>query len=105
MPADDERWRDVGRAADFPADRARPIQVDGRRLAVGRSGAGWFALDGLCPHAGAVLAEGEVDGGLLICPLHAFAFDVETGHCDDDPSCSVRAYPTRVAKGAVQVRF
>lgn len=96
-------WRDVAPADDFAPDSARPAMKAGVRLVVGRSGDDWFALDGICPHAGAVLGEGMVDGGLLICPLHAFAFDVATGHCDDDPGCSVRAYPVRVREGTVQV--
>jgi nitrite reductase (NADH) small subunit len=77
--------------------------VAGVRLVVGRAASGWFALDGICPHAGAVLAEGLVDGDLLVCPLHAFAFEVETGRCVDDETCSVRRYPVRERDGAVEV--
>lgn len=98
-------WRDVGPAADYPPDSARPVMRHGVRLAVGRAGSTLFAVDGLCPHAGAVLGEGLVDGSLLVCPQHAYAFDVRSGRCEDDPACSVRAYPVRVSEGRVQVRL
>jgi len=83
----------------------RPARAAGRPLVVGRAGDRLFALDGICPHAGAVLGEGMVDGDLLICPLHAFGFDVGTGYCEDDPGCSVRAHPVREIEGRVQVRL
>lgn len=90
-------------ADELPPGSVRPAQVAGVRLAVGRTRQGFFAVDGLCPHAGAILGEGLVEGGLLICPQHAYAFEVATGHCDDDPTCSVRSYPVRVEGGTMQV--
>lgn len=32
-----------------------------------------------CPHAGATLSEGELDGTVLTCPRHGSQFDVRTG--------------------------
>jgi nitrite reductase (NADH) small subunit len=75
------------------------------RLVVGRGDAGFFALDGICPHAGAVLADGMLDGDLLICPLHAFAFETASGRCVDDEGCSVRRYDVRQSEGALEVRL
>ena len=46
-----------------------------------------------------------IDGPWVICPLHAYGFDVKTGHCEEDSSCSVRTYAVRVQDGAVQVRL
>jgi nitrite reductase (NADH) small subunit len=97
-------WRNVGQAASFPPDSVRPALVAGVRLAVGRAGDAFFALDGICPHAGGVLGEGLVDGRTLVCPLHAFGFDVATGLCADDLSVSVRAHEVRVEDGVLQVR-
>ena len=98
-------WRDLGPAADFAPGRVRAARVAGVRLAVGRTERGFFAVDGLCPHAGGVLGEGILDGDLLVCPLHAYAFDVRSGACADDESCRVRAYELRVEAGVLQVRL
>ena len=32
-----------------------------------------------CPHAGADLADGFVDGGRIVCPWHNVPFDPDTG--------------------------
>jgi len=79
--------------------------VGGRRLCLGRASEGYFAIDDTCPHAGGSLSEGIVAGEDVICPLHAYAFDVRSGHCPDDPACSIRAYAVREHQGYLEVRL
>ena len=49
-----------------------------------------LAIEDACNHAGASLAEGELRGGCVACPMHGYRFDLRTGHlveprglCDD----------------------
>ena len=100
-----DAWHDLGPADELTAGALRPQMKDGVRLVVGRSDAGFFALDGICPHAGAILGDGLLDGDLLICPLHAFAFETTTGRCVDDEGCGVRAFETRVQGGRLEVQL
>ncbi len=41
------------------------------------------AIEDGCNHAGASLAEGDRDetGQCVICPVHGYVFDLETGEC------------------------
>jgi len=41
------------------------------------------AIEDACNHAGASLAEGERDdtGRCVVCPVHAYVFDLATGTC------------------------
>lgn len=48
-------------------------------VVVVRTEDGVFALEDACNHAGASLAEGWVKDQCLICPVHQYAFDLETG--------------------------
>jgi 3-ketosteroid 9alpha-monooxygenase subunit A len=41
-------------------------------------------LDAHCPHLGAHLGDGRVEGEVIYCPFHQWAFDV-TGQCVDIP--------------------
>lgn len=100
----DERWHDLGPAAEIAPGALRAVRVGGRTLCVGRGDGGYFAIDDSCPHAGGSLAEGMVDGDQVICPLHAFAFDVRTGQSPDDPGCAVRSHPIRIEDGILQVK-
>jgi nitrite reductase/ring-hydroxylating ferredoxin subunit len=38
-----------------------------------------FAAQDVCPHAGARLSEGELQGAVITCPRHGSQFDVRTG--------------------------
>jgi len=51
------------------------------------------AVPGVCPHEDVALAGGELWGGTLTCPGHAYQFDLRTGRCRHDPSLELRRYP------------
>ncbi|MBN1448856.1 MAG: Rieske (2Fe-2S) protein [Bacteroidetes bacterium] len=60
-----------------------------------------FAVENLCPHQHIpVLAEGELDGRILTCPMHGWSFDITTGRCTH-ASCRLRHFETRVEGGEV----
>jgi len=44
---------------------------------------------GRCPHQGALLGEGELDGHALVCRNHRWRFDAETGKRLDGPQCLI----------------
>ena len=67
------------RVDDVPLGEGRSITLDGRRIAIFRSAAGWFALDAACPHKGGPLADGIVCDNAVICPLHDRRYDLSTG--------------------------
>lgn len=38
-----------------------------------------YAIEDACNHAGASLAEGQLRGCRITCPMHGYVFDVRTG--------------------------
>lgn len=40
---------------------------------------GVFAFDDVCPHRGAALSEGKLEGTTLTCAKHTWEFDVRSG--------------------------
>ena len=46
-----------------------------------------------------------VEGREVICPLHAWGFDVTTGISPEDPSCKLVVYRTRTRENAVEVQI
>jgi nitrite reductase (NADH) small subunit len=89
---------------DLPEGLGRGFVVGGRPLAVFRTRTGKvFAVDGVCPHKGAPLADGMLTGDQVVCPFHAFRFDAHTGECDQPGECPIRTYPAEVRGGVVIV--
>jgi nitrite reductase/ring-hydroxylating ferredoxin subunit len=76
-----------------------------RQVALFLVGERVFAVDNRCPHEGYPLAEGKVDDAcVLTCNWHNWKFRLEDGECLLGGD-HVRAYPTRVVDGLVQVDF
>ena len=98
-----ETWHDLGKEADFAGIEVKGALIAGVKLCVGKAEDSYFAIDDTCPHAGGSLSEGMVDGDQVICPLHAYGFDVRSGHCPDDPDCSVKGYRVRIEGDILQV--
>lgn len=78
-------WYWVLRSSDLRRGQVKPVNVLGRELAVYRGADGTVAaLDAYCPHMGAHLAEGKVDGDGVRCFFHGWKFD-GSGECVDVP--------------------
>jgi nitrite reductase/ring-hydroxylating ferredoxin subunit len=51
------------------------------------------AVEDRCPHAGATLSEGELEGSIVTCPRHGSQFDVCTGERTRGPAdASLRTF-------------
>lgn len=62
------------------------------------------AIDDLCTHATASLAEDWLEGCEIECPLHQGRFDVTTGKATAAPCVvDVASYPVRIEDGQVLV--
>ena len=102
--------------SEHTVPKRRPVQVSmlGEDLVFFRGKDGTpVALQAICPHRGARLAEGHVHWkGLLSCPYHGFTFDEEgknvmilsegpESKLCGKPGTEAYVYPTRVLKGVV----
>jgi thiamine pyrophosphate-dependent acetolactate synthase large subunit-like protein/nitrite reductase/ring-hydroxylating ferredoxin subunit len=64
---------------DLAIGRVTTVVAGGRAVCVTRTEAGWGALDNRCPHQGGPLGDGQIEGGYVICPWHAYEYDPMTG--------------------------
>ncbi len=79
--------------ADVPAGKPLAVRVgDQLTLAVCMVDGTYHVLDSRCPHRGAQLAEGVLDGSLIVCPLHHFKFNLQTGRCVMPKHLKLRRY-------------
>src|SRR5882724_4762341 len=79
----------VGRSQELAGDGPYVVAAGGADLVFLRSKAGPRAFQGRCPHQGALLGEGELDGGKLVCRNHRWRYDAATGRRDGGPECLV----------------
>ncbi len=80
--------------------------MEGRWIALFRDEAGRFhATDDACPHEGTSLGDGVLHEGRVICPSHAWVFDVRTGACLNMPGVGVACYATRPSGADVEIEL
>ena len=95
----------VGALEDLTPGEGRAYVVDGKQVAVFLLGDGSVrAMDAVCPHRGGPLADGQIDGSVVFCPLHQYAFSLDDGTCPSGID-SVRTYPAAVVNGKVTVEL
>ena len=94
----------VATAGETPAGQGKQVTVRGKTLAVFNAGGTFYAVDDTCPHRGAPLSEGVVEGARVTCPWHAATFDLATGaHLSPPARSGVGCYKVQVVGDEVQV--
>jgi nitrite reductase (NADH) small subunit len=86
----------VGPLAGIPVGEGRAYPAGDEQVAVFRLRDGRVrALSAVCPHAGGPLADGQIDGEVVVCPLHLNVFELDSGYSRSGQS-PVRTYPCAV---------
>jgi nitrite reductase (NADH) small subunit/3-phenylpropionate/trans-cinnamate dioxygenase ferredoxin subunit len=100
-------FQTVARIGDIPLNEGRSYVVSGRMVGVFHVDDGYYAINDICPHMGASLAAGPVEGMAVMCPWHAWRFSICDGSWLDAPKSKVRTetYEVRIAGDEIQVRI
>jgi 3-phenylpropionate/trans-cinnamate dioxygenase ferredoxin subunit len=94
----------VARADEIGPGQALLIDVEGKQIALFNVNGEFFALDNMCTHEEASLAEGEISGHEVTCPLHGAKFDIRSGEVLGPPAYDdVARYGVRVMGTDVEV--
>jgi len=94
----------VAKADELKPGQTRLVEVKGKEIALFNVDGVFFAIDNACTHEQGPLAEGDVEGHQVTCPLHGAMFDIRTGEVLGPPAYDdVATYPVRVTGGEVEV--
>ena len=90
-------WQRVASLADVPADSGLQVKIGATELAIFRLGEAVYAIEAICPHAEANLADGFIEGDRIECPLHQALFHIPTGKCLGPPADrDLATYPVKI---------
>lgn len=103
----DTKWVRVTQCENIPLREGRSVRIDAHEIAIFNLGGRFFAIDNACPHKGGPLSEGIVSGNAIVCPLHAWKVDLESGSVMNQAGAvpCVTTYATRVHDGIVQIEL
>ena len=95
----------VANLSEIPPGTVREIRVGSATYAICNIDGEIHAVSGDCPHRDGPLGHGALHGYQLVCPWHAWEFDVRTGDCDMGPGCRIATYPARVVGSDIHVEL
>jgi nitrite reductase (NADH) small subunit/3-phenylpropionate/trans-cinnamate dioxygenase ferredoxin subunit len=99
------RFQTVCKVHDIPQGEGKVVPLGRKVVAVFRTNGRIYAIDDVCPHMGASLAGGYVEGESVTCPWHAWRFRLADGSWADYPSGKIKVgcYVVRVEGDDVQI--
>ena len=96
-------WESCATVDECPPGVGIERVIAGRIVAIFNVAGKFYALDGICPHQGGPLGQGQLQGPTVTCPWHGWQFDVTTGVSETISQVCQRCLPIKVEDGKLLV--
>lgn len=89
------------------SNRIKLIEIDNHRLVLTRIAGELCAFNATCPHQLGDLSRGEIHNGEIECPVHAWRFNIRTGHSvyPESETLHLRRYDVTEDSGIILVKL
>lgn len=100
----ERNWTRITATKNIPPLEGRSVHIGGQEVAIFNLNGRFVTIENQCPHKGGPLCDGIVSGTTVVCPLHGWRFDLDTGLAvrASLPAC-ITTFPTRVEDGVILV--
>ncbi len=94
------------KVTDVPIGELKQFNVKEKEIMIVNRDNKFYGLDARCTHAGAPLAEGELNGDILTCPWHGSRFNITNGAVVRGPAREpLKVYTTETEDDYVYVEI
>ena len=98
------RFVTVAKTTDIEPGHVKYVEVEDYRLAICNVDGRYYCIEDICTHDGGRLAQGELQGAVIVCPRHGARFDVTTGKVLRMPaSAPVETFPVKIEGTSIEV--
>jgi nitrite reductase (NADH) small subunit len=88
---------------DMPPGSVRAFFVGRFEVALFHVAGAFYALENACPHQGGPIAEGWVEGLTVVCPWHAWCFDLRTGDLTLGTFAWIPRFDVKIEDGGIWI--
>ncbi|WMJ73968.1 DUF2231 domain-containing protein [Cytophagaceae bacterium ABcell3] len=89
---------------ELEMNQMKLLHLNGKRIVLAKTQAGYVAYDDRCSHKGGSLAGGSVVCNTVQCPWHGSQFDVHTGEVKEGPAKEkIKTYKVTIKNGRVML--
>ena len=89
---------------DLSPGSCTELSVGGTPVALYNVDGTFYATSNTCLHRGGPLGQGLLEGASVMCPWHAWTWDVRTGENTANPTLRIPTYEVKVEDGQVLIR-
>jgi len=95
------KWYPVPDAPDLSKPFLKKVKIGDKSIClVGYEGK-LYAVSAICPHQGFDMSNGgHCENGKLICPMHGYSFDLQTGKGSQD---YIKTFPVKIEGDTVYI--
>ncbi|SEG28800.1 Rieske (2Fe-2S) protein [Algoriphagus boritolerans] len=87
----------------LPDFRIKKVRLDNREIAIVRMGEKIYGFDIFCPHRGASLIQANIHSGEIICPLHHYRFELQSGRSRAGDCPDLETFPCRLSEKGLTI--
>ena len=99
-----EGYSETLAASELPPGALRSVRVGKDLVLLANDGGQIRAIGAICTHEQEDLAEGEIEEGCVVCPMHSARFDLQAGAVVEGPATAPEpVYDVRVEGGKILV--
>lgn len=91
----------VALATELPPGQRKLVSLNGKSVVIFNVEGTIYAIENSCPHNGASLASGCLEGTVLRCPAHGLRFDLATQDGGTPGALRLRRFPVREIGGVL----
>ena len=89
---------------DIEEDAGKRFIIDETEIAVFKTNGNIFALSNICPHQQtALIYDGFIEEGCVVCPAHGWKFDLQTGN-KKSGSRGLNSYEVKIVDEIIYIK-
>jgi nitrite reductase/ring-hydroxylating ferredoxin subunit len=92
-------------ASEIPPGTGKELTLEGRIIALFNVEGEFFAMDGICAHAGGPVGKGQLQANIVTCPWHGWQYDVRSGENCLNESIRQQKFPVSVEGEEIFIEF
>jgi nitrite reductase/ring-hydroxylating ferredoxin subunit len=91
---------------DFAPNHIAVIEVNSKKICIGRHNLILYAFAYNCPHAGGIMADGYIDVlGNIVCPVHCYKFNLQHGRNTSGEGYYLKHWPVEKREDGIYVQI
>lgn len=97
-------WIKVAEITPVKEASVRKVKAGNQNICLVNFEGKYYVVSAKCPHAGGELAGGWCKNGQIICPLHRYEYDLETGKGAAGQGDYIDVFPVENRKDGIYVQ-